>query len=277
MQKADRRASFNCVSHEDHQRCDALYYAATLHKVAFVEALLKHGAMFTFEDWTPSKKRLQTSVEADRQTMKLLAQYEWARRAGALRRQSGGLDAEAPIFSASFPTKEIKQMVTMGLNVNALPRSPLGTSMLWAVLRHIPLQPHMEPKYIYETVKLILDSGADPNFGTARSQRRSPSPMPRPPRAFLEATADQKPRNSRGSRRSPSPSQQRQALLDAGPNASARTSRSSRRSPSPLPQSQPPSGPPSGPPSPRLSKESLPLSLYPVTFLIEEFPRLTLT
>ncbi|KAJ4366306.1 hypothetical protein N0V83_007942 [Neocucurbitaria cava] len=201
MQKADRRASWNCVSHEDHQRHDAFFYAITLGKTAFVEALLKHGAMFTFAEWTQSKGKLDSSIAKDRQIMKLLAQYEWARRAGSLRRQPSDSDAETPVFSTMFPTKDIKQMISMGLEVNTLPKSPLGTSMLWAVLRHIPLQPPMSPKYLFDTVKLILDAGADANAGTARGSRRSPSPS-----------------------------------------------------------------------SPQASRESLPLSLHPLTFLLEESP-----
>lgn len=203
MQKADRRSSWNCVSHEDHQRCDALYYAITLRKVIFVEALLKNGAMITFKEWTPGKGQLDLSANTDKQIMKLIVQYEWARRAGSLRRQSGGPDAEAPSFSTVFPAKEIKQMMSMGLDVNDLPKSPLGTSMLWAILRHIPLQPPIAPKYLFDTMKLILDSGADPNAGTARGSRRSPSPIPQ---------------------------------------------------------------------SPQVSRDSLPLSLHPITFLIEESP-----
>ncbi|CAO2657940.1 Nn.00g072000.m01.CDS01 [Neocucurbitaria sp. VM-36] len=201
MQKTDRRASWNCVSHEDHQKHDALFYAITLGKPAFVEALLKHGALFTFAEWTPGKGKLDSSVATERQIMKLLAQYEWARRAGSLRRQSSDSEAETPAFATMFPTKEVKQMISMGLDVNALPKSPLGTSMLWAVLRHIPLQPSMSPKYLFDTIKLILDAGADANIGTARGSRRSPSPS-----------------------------------------------------------------------SPQVSRESLPLSLHPLTFLLEESP-----
>ena len=176
-QSADKRASWNCVSHEDHKKCDALYYAVTLKKPIFVEALLKHGAMFTFKEWTPNRGVLDASVEGDRHIMKLLTQYEWARRAGSLRRHPGDADADMPTFSTTFPIKDIKHMIAMGLNVNVLPKSPLGTSMLWAVLRHVPLETSMSPKYLSEAIVAILDAGADPNAGTARGARRSPSPQ----------------------------------------------------------------------------------------------------
>ncbi|KAI8933666.1 hypothetical protein NX059_009387 [Plenodomus lindquistii] len=175
VQPADRRASWNCVSHEDHKKCDALYYAITLKKAVFVEALLKNGAMFTLQDWT--KGTLDSGVPSDKQILNKLAQYEWARRAGSLRRQSGGPDAEAPVFSSVFPVEDVQQMLSMGLQVNALPRSPLGTSLLWAVLRQIPLDPVMSPSYLLDMMKLILDAGANPNVSTARGSRRSPSPQ----------------------------------------------------------------------------------------------------
>ncbi|KAL6708878.1 hypothetical protein ACN47E_002285 [Coniothyrium glycines] len=177
LQKTDRGASRNCVSHENHQKRDALYYAATMTKPVFVEALLKHGAVFEFKDWVPKNKWLDATVDANKRTMRVLAQYEWARRAGSLRRQSSASDAEAPTYSKVFPTKEVKQMITMGLDVNALPKSPLGTSMLWAILRHIPAQPPMPPAYLFDAIKLGLDSGADANAGTARGTKRSPSPQ----------------------------------------------------------------------------------------------------
>jgi len=179
MQKADKRTSWNCVSHEDHGRHDALHYAITMRKLAFVEALLKHGASFTFQDWVPGKGGLKSSVPAEKQIMKLLAQYEWSRRAGAMRRQSVGPEPEAQEspFSIMFPTVDLRNMISMGLDPNALPKTSLGSSLLWAILRQIPLQPPLAPKYLFETVKLILEHSADPNIGTARGGRRTPSPQ----------------------------------------------------------------------------------------------------
>ncbi|KAF2820540.1 ankyrin [Ophiobolus disseminans] len=179
MEKADKRTSWNCVSHEDHGRCDALHYAITMRKLVFAETLLKHGASFDFKDWIPGKGGLNASVASEKQILKLLAQYEWSRRAGALRRQSVGPESEAQeaLFSTMFPTSDLKNMISMGLDPNALPKTSLGSSLLWAILRQIPLQPPLLPKYLFETVKLILEQSADPNVGTARGGRRTPSPQ----------------------------------------------------------------------------------------------------
>jgi ankyrin repeat protein len=179
LQKVDRRTSWNCASHEDHGRCDALHYAATLDKPVFVEALLRHGATFTFGDWVPGRKQLVPSVHTDKPILKLFAQYEWSRRAGTLRRQSGTPDSENGLsaFSTMFPIKDLQSMISMGLDPNALPKTSLGSSMLWAILRQIPLQPPLPPKYLFDAFKLILGHSADPNVGTARGGRRSPSPQ----------------------------------------------------------------------------------------------------
>ncbi|KAH9863778.1 hypothetical protein J1614_009710 [Plenodomus biglobosus] len=171
----DRRASWNCASHEDHMKCDALHYAISLKKIVFVEALLKNGAVFSLTDWT--KRSLNAKAPHDKQILKMLAQYEWTRRAGSLRRQPGAPDAEFIAFNSVFSVKDVRQMLSMGLQVNALPRSSLGTSMLWAVLRQIPLEPSMSPSYQFDILELVLDAGADPNESTARDSRHSQSPV----------------------------------------------------------------------------------------------------
>ncbi|KAF1835280.1 ankyrin [Decorospora gaudefroyi] len=176
QQKADRRASWNCASHEDHKKRDALYYTATMGKAVFVDALLKGGAVFTFENWVPGRTNLGSTVQDNKPVMKLFAQHEWARRAGSLRRLSGGPGVVASPFSTVFPLQDLQCMIKMGLDVSALPKSPLGGSLLWAVLRHIPIQPPMSPRYILDVLKLVLDAGADPNAGTSRGSRRSVSP-----------------------------------------------------------------------------------------------------
>ncbi|KAH8728276.1 ankyrin repeat-containing domain protein [Phaeosphaeriaceae sp. PMI808] len=179
LQKGVQKTSWNCVSHEDHNQHDALYYSATMRKFEFVEALLKSGATFTFKDWIPRKEDLHIFEETDKQIMKLFAQYEWSRRTGALRRQSACPESEGQesLFSKMFPTKDLKNMIAMGLDPNALPKTSLGLSLLWAILRQIPLQPPLSPKYLFATVKLILEHGSDPNIGTARGGRRTPSPQ----------------------------------------------------------------------------------------------------
>jgi len=179
MQGADERNSWNCVGHEDHVGHDALYYAASLRKTKFVEALLKNGASFTFKDWVSGRSGMGSSILADKRITELIAQYEWARRAGTLRRQFGGDDMktkDSP-FAMIFPVTDLHSMITMGLDLNALPKTGLGSSLLWAVLRQIPLQPPLSPKYVLEALKLMIQHNADPNVSSARGGRRSPSPQ----------------------------------------------------------------------------------------------------
>ncbi|KAI4640491.1 hypothetical protein J4E93_008697 [Alternaria ventricosa] len=179
-QKADRKASRNCVNHEDHKKQDALFYAVTTGKPVFVDALLKHGATFDFEDWVPAKSKLQSSVAADKQILKLFAQYEWMKRAGLLRRRPSNPVAEVSSFATTLPVKDLEQMVAMGLDVNALPRSALGVSLICAVLRHITLQPPMPAEYVLSILNVVLDGGANPNAGIPRSSMRSSSPQSAP-------------------------------------------------------------------------------------------------
>jgi ankyrin repeat protein len=179
VQLADKQASWNCVGHEDHHGRDALHYATVLRKPLFVEALLKHGATFTFKNWIPGKGPLDPSAEADKKILELLAQYEWISRASTVRRQSVGPEVESQTspFASIFPIKLLKTMITMGLNPNGLPKTSLGSSLLWAILRQVPLQPPLPPKYLFDAINLILEHNADPNVGTARSGRRTPSPQ----------------------------------------------------------------------------------------------------
>lgn len=179
IQKVDKRTSWNCVGHEDHDGHDALYYAITLRKAKFVEALLKSGAMFSLKEWVPGRGPLDASVESDKHVTKLLAQHEWMRRASVVRRQSAGpeMESQKSPFATMFPVKDLRSMITMGLSPNALPKTSLGSSLLWAILRQIPLQPPLPPKYLFDALHLILEHRADPNVGTARGGRRTPSPQ----------------------------------------------------------------------------------------------------
>ncbi|CBX97785.1 hypothetical protein LEMA_P091940.1 [Plenodomus lingam JN3] len=174
-QPADRRASWNCVSHEDHRNRDALYYAITLKKPDFVEALLGNGAVFTLADW--GEGCLDMKAPSDQRVMEMLVQCEWARRARSLPRY-GAPDAEATAFSSVFPVKDVQQMLSMGLQVNALPHSPLGPSMLWAILHQIPLIPPPSPKYLLDILNLVLDAGANPTALPPHASNPSPSPEP---------------------------------------------------------------------------------------------------
>ncbi|CAN9357276.1 unnamed protein product [Alternaria alternata] len=169
VQKQDRKASRNCVNHEDHKKQDALSYAVTMGKPVFVNALLKHGATFDLQDWIPGASQLQPTVEADKQILKLFAEYEWTKRAGVLRRRPSNPVAEVSAFSTTLPVKDLEHMIAMGLDVNALPRSALGVSLLWALLRHITLTPPMPEDYVLETLCVVLNAGANPNACIPRS------------------------------------------------------------------------------------------------------------
>jgi ankyrin repeat protein len=63
---------WNCVGHEDHKRRDALYYAATLGKPAFVEGLLEHDAPLNLEDWTESKRQSKLPAASKHRILELL-------------------------------------------------------------------------------------------------------------------------------------------------------------------------------------------------------------
>jgi ankyrin repeat protein len=174
-QKQDRKASRNCVNHEDHKNHDALFYAVAMRKPIFVDALLKHGAAFKFQDWIPGASELQPTVENDKQILKLFAQYEWLKRAALLRRRPSNPVAEVSSFSTTLPVKDLEYMISMGLDVNALPRSALGVSLLWAVLRHITLTPPMPLDYVLEILCVVLNAGANPNSCIPRSTLSAPA------------------------------------------------------------------------------------------------------
>ncbi|KAI0573320.1 Ankyrin repeat domain-containing protein [Pyrenophora tritici-repentis] len=170
-------ATFPFCQRGDHQKREALYYAVTLGKPAFVEALLKNGATFNFEDWTSETAEMSPSVETNKQILKIFAQHEWQRRAALLRRLPTEADDGLFFFFTAFPIASLKQMISLGLDINALPKSPMGSSLLWAFLRHIPLQPPMSPDYLMEGLKTILAAGSDPNAEWVRSSRRSTPPQ----------------------------------------------------------------------------------------------------
>jgi ankyrin repeat protein len=72
---------WNCIGHEDHKRRDALYYAATLGKPAFVEALLEHDAPLNLEDWTDSKRQSKLSAASKHRILELLISVDRLRSA----------------------------------------------------------------------------------------------------------------------------------------------------------------------------------------------------
>ncbi|KNG48802.1 ankyrin repeat-containing protein [Stemphylium lycopersici] len=180
VQRTNGQVNWNFADHEDHKRHDALFYAATMGKPIFVQALLKNGATFAFGDWAPETKKLQLEDDVSKQVLKLFAEQEWIRRATSLRRQSGGLDAEISNFQTVLPIRDLEVMMSMGLDISALPLSPLGTSLLWAVLKQIPRKPTLSSVYLIDALHLILDGGADPNKTTTRKEKRSSWPTAEP-------------------------------------------------------------------------------------------------
>jgi ankyrin repeat protein len=166
--------SSNCVGHEDLQGRDALYYAVTLGKPSFVAALLQHGSPVTWKEWRPSKGRVQPDTAARKKILKLIAEHEWCRCAAQLRRQS--IDASNDtVLPGVLPLRELEQLLIMGLDPNTLPKSKLAGPLLWIILNQISHQQPLPPQYLYDSIKLVLSFGADPNMTLTRSLRRRSS------------------------------------------------------------------------------------------------------
>ncbi|KAL6152991.1 hypothetical protein ACJQWK_04233 [Exserohilum turcicum] len=187
VQKMGPKVNWNFADHEDHSKYDALFYAASMGKATFVDALLRNGATFTFEDWTPKTAKLGSSDEVNKQILKSFAQREWFRRTVVLREQAKTPEDKIAPFATVFPAGDLELMISMGLDVNDLPKSPLGKSLLWAVLRHISLQPPMAPEYLSEVLNLVLEAGADPNASSTKHVKRSSWPSAK--EGFTEAQA----------------------------------------------------------------------------------------
>lgn len=79
LTEGDRK--WNCIGHEDHKRRDALYYAATLGKPTFVEALLEHDAALDLEDWTDSKRQSKLPIASKHRILELLINADRSRTA----------------------------------------------------------------------------------------------------------------------------------------------------------------------------------------------------
>src|SRR5690242_18756755 len=74
---------WNCIGHEDHKGHDALYYAATLGKTVFVQALLEQGAPFILEDWTEGYRQAKLLAPSKHQILDLLVESDRTRSAKA--------------------------------------------------------------------------------------------------------------------------------------------------------------------------------------------------
>jgi ankyrin repeat protein len=192
-QSGERTTSQNCIDHEDHKGCVALYYAVTLCKPRFVETLLRHGATFSFDDWTPNKIQFDLSKKAEKMISKHLAQAEWMRRVSLLRRQSNPNLSAPSVFSEILSAQDLASLLSMGLDPKDLPKSSLGSSLLWIILRQALLQPP-PPKleqYLHDTISIALEAGSDPNSMTSTVSKRSSSvlkgspPLPHHPLTFL--------------------------------------------------------------------------------------------
>lgn len=72
--------SNNCIGHEDHKQRNALYYAATLGKLIFVEVLLKHGAPFVLKEWTDGARQSKLPVAVKSQVLKLITESHLSRQ-----------------------------------------------------------------------------------------------------------------------------------------------------------------------------------------------------
>jgi ankyrin repeat protein len=192
-QNGEKATSRNCIDHEDHKGHVALHYAVTLCKPRFVETLLRHGATFNFEDWTPDKKQFDLSNKSEKMISKHLAQAEWMRRVSLLRRQSNPNPSAPSMFSEILSAQDLTSLLSMGLDPKNLPKSSLGSSLLWIILRQVLLQPpplQLE-QYLHDTMSIALEAGADPNSMTSAVFKRSSTvtkgdlPLPRHPLTFL--------------------------------------------------------------------------------------------
>ncbi|KAJ4356882.1 hypothetical protein N0V95_002973 [Ascochyta clinopodiicola] len=79
----------NCIGHEDHKGHDALYYAATLGKLVFVEVLLKHGAPIALEDWAEGKRQFKLPTDTKQKVLELITESHRLRQAHAAEKQLG--------------------------------------------------------------------------------------------------------------------------------------------------------------------------------------------
>jgi ankyrin repeat protein len=164
----------NCVGHEDLQGLDALFYAATLGKPAFVETLLKYGAPWILKTWKPSKGPVQPTNDTNKRILKLFAEHEWLRRAAALQRLSTNAQSE-PLLPKILPVRDLTDLLAMGLDPNTLPRSKPTSSLIWFILNHAGLSQAPPQRYLHDALKIVLSADANPNTMTNRSPRRSAS------------------------------------------------------------------------------------------------------
>ncbi|KAJ4292703.1 hypothetical protein N0V90_009366 [Kalmusia sp. IMI 367209] len=169
-------ARSNCVAHEDHQERNALYYAAISGKLAFIEALLKHGTPFSLSEWRLKRGPLKPNSAVNKRILKLFAEHEWLRRIASLRRQPTAV-SEDSLLPKVLPIRDLNDMLSMGLDPNDLPKTKPAGSLLWTILDHSTPTSTFSSQYFHDALKLASAFGADPNaMSTRRSQRISKIP-----------------------------------------------------------------------------------------------------
>ncbi|KAJ4990998.1 hypothetical protein SVAN01_03569 [Stagonosporopsis vannaccii] len=72
-------SKWNCIGHEDHKGQDALYYAATLGKIVFVQALLEQCAPFVLKDWTEGQKHAKLPEPSKHRILEMLVKSDRSR------------------------------------------------------------------------------------------------------------------------------------------------------------------------------------------------------
>ncbi|KAF2471094.1 uncharacterized protein BDR25DRAFT_303622 [Lindgomyces ingoldianus] len=125
------------------------------------------GASFTLQDWTLANSPIKPNLPANKQTLKFLAEHEWLRRMGMLKRHSSS-GSEVSVLPKILPFSDLAEILAMGLDPNHPPVPPrTGTRftgpVLWIILNQILIQPIPPTEYLYDIFKLILSSSADPN------------------------------------------------------------------------------------------------------------------
>ncbi|KAH7138473.1 ankyrin repeat domain-containing protein [Dendryphion nanum] len=162
----------NCIGHEDHKQKSALYHAGTLQKPVFVEALLKHGAPFSLNDWPMRKGPIEPNTTANKQILRLLVEYDWLRRAIAIQRNPNPNPDES-ILPSTLPESDLRDLIARGLDLDALPTPPNSnrqpSSLLWVILNASIAKPPPPISYIHSVLSLLISSKINPNLPTTHS------------------------------------------------------------------------------------------------------------
>lgn len=163
------RAPFveNVISHEDCTYRSAMYYAIDLAKPAFVRALLRRDAPFSFNDWRGWIKEHQKHANY-KEVIKILAEQEYERHVRGLICLSGRPDPETG-RQAEFPAVELQELLELGLDPNGLPTSRHGLcgSLLWTILNQtVSVQARLPLSHLSVALKLLHKHGADMNAVT---------------------------------------------------------------------------------------------------------------